>query len=649
MKFNLKSKKSLLIFGSLATLAVAPIASTSCLISINPTLEKQLDFAENNYFNKIERLSKRPEFKNPISNDYEGPSYKDLQLFVNGQKEEKEKAKDANGNIITDAEGNPTYVIKKPLIYGLKILEETIAANEKTIKDPSSSSVEVEKLKEANKELNLLLIEHKQKLFGYDAPDPKNPGKTIHHIGHYEWAASNKEYYYETFIRNISFAEFGQFKSRLKVEWPNIPTTFELNYEKTLKIFNHYIQNTPYGYLFYTRNLLQKSADDKTTTYIPINTLTPGAYYTDNYYFDEFSKAMQKKDSNNKVTIASMYSNLLRAFVENNYKIKPFNLYQEGKSEDLQNAFYKADLSVFPILSYLRNADPTYSSYGKNLIVNNMFKEPITDPELIKSYIKDPVKFVDFNGEYKQYLKPLDTSQLSNATNIKEVEDGYKASRDLILNHGSTEETVARLFAATMFFGKENANQLLKAYDTVTNSIIYYIEIFNPETNKYQILNVINDLESLKADPNFKETILDSKPATWVDEVPESVDLSTIKHLQPYELNRANLSYTLDLATYKEKLQNDLVKLNDAIDIQSITISQITGSDPDLNALDALLTNISGYTEEQQETIKKAVAEIKKVKTDITIKEQEIADSSKIAKTILIKELKILSSYANLK
>lgn len=341
--------------------------------------------------------------------------------------------------------------------------------------------------------------------------------------------SSVEERNFEKEIRSMRFAKYEAHTFELNIFTKSFKSENlkKIPFEKAKRITDYYFKDTPYAYLFYSRNILSSSPEG--TVIKDITVTTPTADNIDKYYFNEFIKAINAKDD-----FKTSYENLLKAFVKNNVRINETLNREVG-------AF-----AGFPLLYPLQNLNNTYKS-GSD--ADKIFKNPITKDELIKEYIQNPTEFISESGKHKDLL--FDSKKFAESfeksSDKKKYQEKYRQNIANIKNYGTSYASIARLFTQILYFKDYKDIQLLKVFNKTTKKFEYVIEKKNG--NHWEVYNFSNDLDKLldkNTSSTYKITPLTKYADDWTFEVDKTTDTSNIVNYVPDKDGTTFLSKDID-------------------------------------------------------------------------------------------------------
>ncbi|UUD36860.1 Uncharacterised protein [Mycoplasmopsis californica] len=260
-----------------------------------------------------------------------------------------------------------------------------------------------------------------------------------------------------------------------------------MSFEDVFEVYNHYLKQTPYSINLYENydKLFTKNSQGITSVG-DFDIALPSNDVIFNYYFYKVRKLLDKVED---FDIA--YKKLMKQLVA--WRITINNKQKQGMMWAL---------SPIQLTRNLKDATSNSPTDGTSL-----FKEVITDENLLEEFANDPEKFI---VDHKDLL--VDIEAIKNS-------DVQKSLRRLISvnikNFGASQREVLRLVANLLFINGFSKMQVSYAIDTTKKELYYFLEAFNKTANSWVIYDVQQHIELLKTDPNAELKFLTALPSNW--------------------------------------------------------------------------------------------------------------------------------------
>lgn len=307
--------------------------------------------------------------------------------------------------------------------------------------------------------------------------------------------ATNEQIQFSNEIRNARFLATNDMYTKIifKVKNVNSKSFARMTKDQAFEVLRYYFKNTPYSFHLYTNldKIIVNSGVGE-LAYKNYDTSLPTEDVIYSYIFKHLLTTLKSQN-----TLVEKYQALMKQLIL-------FGL----KLNENQKRGMSAALTQYPLLNNLK--DSTQASPTEE---NSLFKQPVTDPILIKEFLKDPISFLN---KHQELLVDIKDKSLKIQQNLQEIRETY------VEDAGATAETINRLIANLFYFVGYNNTQIGMAYDKKTQKIIYYLEVYDPKTKRWLFFNPINDIEKIKANQPIAN--FETKPVEWTFDMP-SLDI----------------------------------------------------------------------------------------------------------------------------
>ncbi|WP_029512719.1 hypothetical protein [Mycoplasmopsis iners] len=287
----------------------------------------------------------------------------------------------------------------------------------------------------------------------------------------------------------------------LKWDSTKLQTT-ELNKFKSskdgLKVLNYFFKNTPFNYLAITNyNVLLKENANGSITGQPISLM----YKSDDKIYSYFLNKFNEKYNAGKTTREKLL-NMFNYALNHGLKLN----YQQEKGMQL----------AMPSIFLLERKSELFSDVSLETVFSKVVEK---DSEKWNEFLNSPATFFDNEENVKNYsqLESLDvTTRTVVEEKINDLVDEW------IDNYGAQPQDVARFFATILYYnGLENV-QVNVAYSRANHNLVYFLEVFNKETDSYDyydIAKIVNEYKKGKRDTDAKtyEFTLENMPVYTKD------------------------------------------------------------------------------------------------------------------------------------